>query len=257
MTPGITDRIEILEAWLRLRGRRDLDPDGATVERVRSTVVSVFAERGASRAPEAAPEAAPVAARTARREWGSGRATIVDSAGRRDRISERVLPRRARPFVAAAFAAALTAVSVGGPAWVFASESSPGHALYDVRVAVETIGLPRIGTADRAIAETARLERRLAEVREEWRARDWTGAEAALRATGDEATALERALAAAPSARTAVRDRIREVRHVLRAASADADAPAAVRSAAQRTEKALEQAGISPARSPGVRRPRP
>lgn len=256
MMLGLPSRMEVLEAWLRFRGRRDLDPDAATLDRVRASVVTTFAERAASRVTAPRP-VEPVAARTARHEWGSGRATIVDSARRRDRISERALPRRARPFVAAAFAAALTAVSVGGPAWVFASESSPGHALYDVRVAVETIGLPRIGTADRAVAEAARLERRLAEVREEWDARDWAGAEAALHAAGDEATALEGALAAAPAARIAVRDRIREARHVLRAASTDAGAPAAVRSAAQRTEKVLEQAGISPARSHGVRRPRP
>ncbi len=257
MTPGMADRIEILEAWLRLRGRRDLDPDRATVERVRSTVVSAFAERAASRAPVPRPVTAPVAACTAPRTGGGGQATIVDSAGRRARIGARVVPRRARPFVAAALAAALTAVSVGGPAWVFASESSPGHALYDVRVAVETIGLPGIGTADRAIAETARLERRIAEVREEWATRDWAGAEAALRATKDEASALERALAAAPSARATVRDRIREARHVLRVASADVAAPASVRSSAQRTEETLEHAGTSPARSHGARRPRP
>lgn len=237
MTGGPRDDQEILGTWLRTRGRQDLAPDPAAIDRIGATVASAFAHRSAATTARPETHASRTGART-----GTGLAGRRASRAATD-TGWTLRARRARPFTAAAFAAALTVVSIVGPAWAFASESGPGQPLYGARLAAESIGLPAPGTAQRVVAETARLERRVSEVREEASAADWGGATAALGAAREAAHALDQALAAAPGARRGAAPRVREVRRALWVVARDARAPLSVRAAARRTADLLDRPG--------------
>jgi hypothetical protein len=240
MTDGEAAGFEAFERHVRDRAVRELRPDPAVVDRVRIVATGAYRAAMAERGEPAVTESAWAAGAGTQGPGRAGPGAIADwrpaprpSAGRRSAVRRGVL--------IAACAATLAVASVAGPAWVFASESVPGHALYSVRIAAETIGLRAIGTPERATAEAARLRTRVGELREEAGRGDWGGAAAALDAARSQARELDRALAAAPGSRSEVRAALADTRRDLESLERTRDLPGEIRAGGRALERDLDR----------------
>jgi hypothetical protein len=143
-----------LEAYADAR----LTPDSATASRIRARVLAVAHRRAELARADAALTVVRVAAQ-----------------------DQPVVPRRRGVTWRRGAAAVLVAASAVGLATGTALAARPGGALYDARLWVETVTLPS-DPSGRALAELARLESRLAEVREAIRAGDASATASALAA---------------------------------------------------------------------------
>ena len=236
---------EAFERHVRDRAIRELRPDPVAADRVRLAVADAYrvAVAGAPATPDRAGAAVANTGLTDARTSVARSSRVGPIAGWRP--TPRAVPGRAstarRGVLIAACAAALAIGTVAGPAWVFASESVPGHALYGVRIAAETIGLQAVGTPERAAREARRLETRVAELREEIRRGDWGGAAAALEAARAQTAEVESAVAAAPGARRTVRQALTGARQDLESLERDRGLPADIRAGGRSLEREMDR----------------
>ncbi len=172
----------------------------AAFERIRRSVVAAYLA-GATAAPVAA--SAGAAARPPRRRMSAG----IRAGG--------------RGLLVLASLALLLGVLSGGAL----AESGPGHSLYPVRLALETLTLPARGSQERIDAQLGRLEQRVREAADAARASDGHAVDDAVTAYRETLRDVAELTKAQPSSRRQVAERLRQASTAL-TALADRAAPA-------------------------------
>lgn len=146
-----------------------LSPDEVVMTRMRASVRAAFAESATARRTTVTGNAdAGADAQTDAPRWG-----WLQSRNRR------------LGFAAVCVVATLTLSTVG----VVAAESGPGQPFYRLRLGIESVNLPQVGSQDRLDADLDRADARLADIANEAAASDWS-------ATADAANAYRDVIAA-------------------------------------------------------------
>lgn len=230
--PGDLEVYRRLDAFAQLR----LAPDAVAMARMRSTLVA---------------EAARLADARLTRGQLAGASLPADPVSHARERAWSISRRRAGRTAGGLLAAALTVgLAVGS---VAAAEA--GGPLYGTRLWVETMLLPT-GAAERADAQVARLDERLAEVRSSLAGEDPGATSAALTAYASILTDLERQAMADPAVADRVRDDVQRHLAVLEAlvGRVPAQAQGALLLALDRSDSALERldgAGTGRPENPG------
>jgi hypothetical protein len=212
--PGDLEVYRRLDAFAQLR----LAPDAVVMARMRSTLVAEAARLADARSAAASQPADPV-------PYGRERGWS---------ISRRRAGRMASGLLAAALTVGLAVGSVAA--------AQAGGPLYGTRLWVETMLLPT-GAADRADAQVARLDERLAEVRASLAGGDPGATSAALNAYASILTELERQAMADAAVADRVRDDVQRHLAVLEAlvGRVPPQAQGALLLALDRSDSALER----------------